>query len=111
VDGEVIYPHRHDLSHLNFYQCEPCDAYVGCHKSGGALGTLANAELRIWRKRAHAALDPLWQDRGLWTRNKTYSWLAEVMGIKKSGAHIAKFDIEQCQKVIEIVKQYHENLK
>src|SRR5436309_3529676 len=29
VGGDVIYPHRPDLSELWFWQCAPCDAHVG----------------------------------------------------------------------------------
>lgn len=35
VSGRAIYPHRPDLFRLNFWQCAPCDAYVGCHKREG----------------------------------------------------------------------------
>ncbi|QFG07796.1 hypothetical protein KGB38_gp55 [Salmonella phage vB_SenS_SB28] len=30
--GNEIYPHKQDLSALNFYLCDSCGAYVGCHK-------------------------------------------------------------------------------
>jgi len=66
VSGAVLYPHREDLAELKFWQCEPCKAYVGCHRAGVGhgdgskpLGTLANEELRRARNRAHAAFDPL----------------------------------------------------
>lgn len=58
VTGKAIYPHRPDLFRLHFWQCEPCGAYVGCHKKEGGngdgtkpLGRIANAELRAAKTR------------------------------------------------------------
>lgn len=68
--GEEIYPHRQDLWNLKFWKCDPCDAYVGCHKPGMSdnnpngdkpLGTAANAELRKLRQQIHGIVDPVWQ--------------------------------------------------
>lgn len=64
VTGVALYPHRSDLSHMWFWQCSPCDAWVGTHrdsKEHAPLGRLANAELRFWKRRAHAAFDPIWK--------------------------------------------------
>ena len=86
------------------YYCEDCDAYVGVHKgTDKPLGRLANAELRRWKKAAHAALDPRWQTgifRG--RRNAAYEWLAKRMSLPVKETHIGMFDVEQCQRVIRI---------
>lgn len=64
VTGKDLYPHRPDLYSLNFYQCTPCDAHVGCHKgTPNPLGRLANAELRKMKSAAHAVFDPIWKSR------------------------------------------------
>lgn len=116
VTGTAIYPHRPDLSSLRFWRCEPCGAYVGCHKKGayfyvGAakvvsdgtlpLGCLANAELRSWKSKAHAAFDPLWKTNGL-GRSAAYAWLANKMGLHKSACHIGEFTVEQCKEVVRL---------
>ena len=71
TDGKEIYPHRQDLRSLRFWVCDPCDAYVGCHKAGMSdnnpdgtkpLGLAADAELRRLRQQVHGAVDPLWQN-------------------------------------------------
>lgn len=77
-----------------------CDAYVGCH--GGTktpLGRMANAELRAWKKKAHAAFDPLWQ-RGRMDRSEAYGWLAAELALPSAECHIGMFDIEMCERVI-----------
>ena len=57
------------------YYCEPCNAYVGCHKnSRKPLGTLANKELRELRIRTHEIFDPLWKS-GKMTRSEAYKML------------------------------------
>ena len=99
VDGTAIYPHRPDLSHKWFYQCVPCDAYVGCHPgTKNSLGRLANAELRKWKSIAHRVFDPLWRD-GHMKRKEAYKALAEVMNIHPNDCHIGMFDVDQCKKV------------
>lgn len=115
VSGEAIYPHRPDLFHKVFYQCQPCDAYVGTHPGADKpLGRLADSELRTWKKRAHAAFDPIWQERFEVRRQKDprykkgmarggrYKKLADLMGIPRDECHIGMFDIERCKQAIAV---------
>lgn len=107
VGGITLYPRRKDLHHLNFWLCEPCGAYVGCHAENASpgedgtrpLGRLANAELRAAKQRAHAIFDPIWKNGEL-TRPAAYRWLARELGIEDEACHIGEFDIDQCQAVI-----------
>lgn len=104
VSGLVIYPYRKDLSDLNFYQCAPCDAYVGCHKgTTQPLGRLADEELRKWKSIAHRVFDPMWRT-GLMKRKEAYQALAREMGIEAKHCHIGMFDIDQCKQVYAICK-------
>lgn len=55
VDSKVVYGKSYGMMYL----CRNCMAYVGVHKgTDKPLGRLANAELRYWKKRAHAVFDP-----------------------------------------------------
>lgn len=88
------------------WACLPCDAYVGVHKNSATfepLGSLANKELREWRVRAHTVFDALWRS-GRTDRKGAYRILCEKMGMTKSRGHIAKFDIEECRKLVEVLK-------
>lgn len=107
VTGKEIYPHRPDLSFLQFWRCEPCAAYVGCHKGSDAvpLGRLANEELRVAKKRAHSVFDPIWKTQ-MMTRSGAYQWLATQLGIKTKDCHIGMFDIETCRKTVDICACY-----
>lgn len=103
VTGRTIYPHRRDLHRRKFYQCAPCDAYVGTHRnSGKPLGRLADARLRKMKRMAHAAFDPLWKEGRFKSRTVAYAWLSERMGLPKEETHIGMFDIDQCKRVIEV---------
>lgn len=117
--GDDIYQHRPDLWSLKFWCCEPCGAYVGCHKKGSTalvgkrqilsdgtlpLGVLANAELRKAKSAAHAAFDPAWRN-GVMSRSAAYTWLASALGIKKHDCHIGLFSVEQCQRVIQLMNE------
>ena len=100
VSGRVIYPHRPYLYSKVFYQCAPCDAYVGCHPgTDKAMGRLANAELRAAKLNAHAAFDPLWRT-GKRTRRAAYVWLSKKLGMRPEECHIGMFDVEMCKRVI-----------
>lgn len=69
-------------------------------------GTLADNELREYRKQAHYWFDKLWQQpTRITSRYKAYGWLAYQMHLKREDTHIAHFEIEQCKKVIKLVKQ------
>lgn len=105
VTGLVIYPHRPDLSHLRFWMCDPCSAYVGCHKNSDRhvpLGRLANAELRTWKQQAHSNFDPLWKS-GEMSRRDAYTWLADQMKLDFKKCHIGMFNVEQCKRVVQII--------
>ena len=108
VDSKVIY----GTSYGMIYLCSRCNAYIGCHGKGDTpKGTLANAELREWRKKAHHAFDPLWKYGPFkYRRNAAYAWLAWKMGLPKDQTHIGMFDAAQCKQVIQICKRersYH----
>lgn len=103
VRGNVIYPHRRDLWGKVFYQCAPCDAYVGTHRDGKPLGRLANRQLRIAKMQAHSVFDALWKD-GTMTRSKAYAWLSKAMGLPADQTHIGMFDVGQCLRVEQLVK-------
>jgi len=104
VSSEVIYGTHWG----NIWLCKPCNAYVGCHKTGDGkspLGTLANRELRYYRQTAHKAFDPLWLgDTSPMGRKEAYSWLSERLGTHKRDTHIARFGIELCKRVIREVE-------
>ena len=102
--GSEIYAHRPDLKHLNFWVCDKCDAYVGCHKNGSGdrpLGRLANAALRKHKSNAHAAFDPLWKEEGM-SRGAAYGWLAKQLKIDEAACHIGMFNEIQCMAVVRV---------
>lgn len=69
VDNSVIYGRRFGKSYMAYY-CQKDDAYVGCHNNTRKpKGTLANKELREWRIKAHAVVDPIWQSKEHSRRN------------------------------------------
>lgn len=100
VDSKIVY----GKSFGKIYLCRQCMAYVGVHKgTDKPLGRLANAELRYWKRAAHAAFDHLWKyGRFKGFRNVAYGWLAKRMGLPMELTHIGMFDVAQCKKVIQI---------
>lgn len=104
VDTAVIY---HGHSYGMAYLCRPCNAYVGVHRgTDKPKGSLANAELRIRRKAAHARFDPLWQ-RGPFRHNRSaaYIWQAGQMQLPVEQTHIGMFSVEQCKAAMEIIRK------
>lgn len=101
VNSAIVYGGR---SYGMIYYCPPCNAYVGVHKgTDKPLGRLADANLRFWKKNAHAAFDPLWKSRRM-SRSQAYSWLSAKMGLSPELTHIGMFDVAQCKQVVNIMK-------
>lgn len=86
------------------YLCRNCRAFVGVHPGTDTpLGTLANEELRRYRKAAHFWFDKIWKSpTKITTRDKAYKWLSKELGLPKKETHIGMFEKEQCEKVMEI---------
>jgi len=112
MTGEKMYPHRKDLFSRYFWQCKPCKAHVGCHRTSShpngrtgtkPLGTLATANLRYMRSRCHRLFDPLWRDGKIRRRN-AYKILACKLEITTKECHISWFDESMCKKMIQLYK-------
>ena len=107
VDSKIIYGKSYGM----IYLCKECNAYVGVHKgTNRPLGILANAELREWKKKAHASFDPLWKTK-LMTRREAYEWLAKQMGKSLEKCHIGMFDVSECEQFVALVTQYNQRLE
>ena len=87
------------------YQCQNCNARVGCHKgTTRALGNVANEVLRLKRMEAHRRFDVLWKS-GQMSRTGAYRWLARELHLPDGRAHIGGFEMDQCQKVIGLCEK------
>lgn len=88
-----------------------CDAYVSAHKSDRKpMGRLANGNLRHKRILAHKAMEDY---RRLTHMDKwaVYLWLQGKLGLGEHHIHIAKFDDEMCDRVIEICRSASDTLR
>lgn len=84
------------------YACCACGARVGCHPGTDIpLGTLADKATMQARRAAHAAFDPLWQNKGAGARKRAYQALSKAMG--KHAAHISWMDADECLTVVSLV--------
>ena len=87
------------------YQCQNCNARVGCHRdSKRPLGNVANEVLRLKRMETHQIFDAFWRSRGM-SRTAAYRWLAKQMKLPAELAHIGGFEMEQCQRLISLCHQ------
>jgi hypothetical protein len=88
------------------YLCRPCSAWTGTHKPEPkkALGRLANSELREWKKKAHAAFDPLWKSNYM-NRHEAYAWLSKQLNIPAEYCHIGMFGVETCKALVIVCKK------
>lgn len=95
------------------YLCRNCRAFVGVHPGTDTpLGTLANEELRRYRKAAHYWFDQLWKGpTRQMTRYKAYGWLAEQLGLPREKTHMAMFEKEQCEATIRLSRERIEKYK
>ncbi len=86
-----------------YYTCPLDDMSIGCHPDGRPLGLPADGPTRQLRKAAHNVFDRLWKTEGL-SRKTAYEWIASVMNIPEADAHIARFNQEQCEVLIEAIQ-------
>lgn len=93
------------------YQCQNCNARVGCHKGTlRPLGNVANEVLRLKRMETHQVFDTFWRGKGM-GRTQAYKWLSLQMHLSEKRTHIGGFEMDQCQRVIELCRknnQYQE---
>lgn len=125
VDSEEIYGRSYGM----IYLCRRCDAYVGVHKGTSvALGRLANKELREAKKKAHNYFDGLWKAKTqigimenpqrsdrleIWKnkcRSDAYQWLSKELNIEPKFTHIGMFDLDQCEKVVNICLPHYNKI-
>jgi hypothetical protein len=119
VNSEEVYKKNFGM----IYLCGDCQAWVGVHEgTDQALGRLANAELREWKKKAHYWFDAVFANgfinrifpeyfEGVSNREKAYWWLAKSMHLPRPECHIGMFDVAQCEEVVRICQQaFKENI-
>ena len=103
VDSAIVYG---GVSYGMIWYCQDCQAWVGVHRGTRTpLGRLANAQLRKWKRAAHAEFEPIWRGKSRFTRRAAYAWLSDEMGLPPEKTHIGMFDIDQCRKCIDICKR------
>lgn len=82
-----------------------CDAYVRVHKGTRIpMGVPANWKLRRLRNEAHRYFDQLYKS-GYMSRQDAYHWLADILCVPYSQAHIGYLGEYYCQKVIDESKK------
>ncbi len=109
-DGEYVYGNRAKGEKL--YVCSnypECNAYVGVHKGTNIpLGTLANAEHRNKRIKAHKLFDSI-RKNNLMTKKEAYRWMEYFMGLPKNEGHIANFSDYRCDELMNKCKEFLSN--
>lgn len=87
-----------------FYGCvawPQCEATHGAHPDGRPLGIPADKATREARMRAHEAFDG-WRKAAGVRRPMAYRELAKRMEMTEDEAHIGRFDIDQCERVVRL---------
>jgi hypothetical protein len=91
---------------VHLYVCAnypQCDAYVGVYRDDHwPRGTLANAELRHWRRQAQTQFDRLWRE-GAMSRSQADRYLRNLMGTKPHQSPISTFTLDQCHRLIALL--------
>jgi len=90
-----------------FYGCSKwpkCAGAHSAHKDGTPVGIPANQATRAKRREAHNSFDSL-RIELVWSRQYSYKWLAEKMGLSAEQCHIGRFNIAQCEQVINVCEK------
>ena len=70
---------------------------------GTSIGDVANEILRLKRIEAHQVFDAYWQKQHI-SRTKAYQWLARELKLPEEETHIGGFEIDTCQRVIDLCR-------
>ena len=107
IPAEIVYgasTARLGLTGEKLWQCQNCNARVGCHRgTTRPLGSVANEMLRLKRKETHEVFDAWWKERHM-SRTQAYKLLSRKLGIPSDQAHIGGFEMDQCQQVIDLCR-------
>ena len=79
------------------WACWSCRASVGTHPDGSPFGPLAKKELSDARRNAKIALTEIFPNK-----HERYPWLSQQMGLPLKNTHVGMFNLEQCQRVVEL---------
>lgn len=106
ISNSVIYGREYGSGYC--YRCQSCGAYVGTHKPWPkrAMGILANAEMREWKRKCHEVFDSFRKNEGGKKRRMMYKRLAEKMNIQVSMCHFGYFDTDQLKQAYQIMKNW-----
>lgn len=105
VNGVEVYPDKPDLANRHYWLCRPCGAWCSVHdnsKRFPPLGTLANAELRVQRKRVYAEVDELRLLAKI-ERIAALEWLAKMLGREGRRLHISDLREGDCMSALLIL--------
>ena len=87
------------------------DAYVRVHTGTNIpVGSMANHELRTLRRTAHHYFDQLYES-GYMSKQDAYQWLADLIMVPLSEAHIGYLGEYYCKQVIEESRKLLERQK
>ena len=94
IPAKEVYREAAGRLNLNgewLYQCQNCNARVGCHRGTmRPLGNVANEVLRLKRVETHQVFDSFWKRQRM-TRTAAYKWLSKEMKLPEENAHIGGF--------------------
>ena len=100
----------YEKSNDPIFLCLNCNAYVSARRDTLLpMGKLANAVLRMKRRETHDVFDRFWKTQGM-SRTQGYRWLAEELKMPEKYAHIAHFEMDNCERVIQLCRK-QENKK
>jgi hypothetical protein len=86
-----------------FFQCPTCKNYVGTHvKNGEPLGAIPNPEMRRWRNKIHARLDPLWKE-GKTSRQVLYTAISQALDYEYHTGNVNT--PQEATRVLGIIKR------
>jgi ssDNA-binding Zn-finger/Zn-ribbon topoisomerase 1 len=99
--------------HDPYYRCinfPECRGTLGAHPDGRPRGIPGSYQTRKARIDAHHMFDRIWQQRRM-TRPQAYAWMRRTMGLSEHEALISQFSVDQCEKLIKLVREAFPSLR
>lgn len=107
--AQVYWGKRPDLNDRQFWMCDRCKNYVGCHSgSRTSLGAIPTRAMRSARVSLHKMLDAAWKS-GRWPRSLVYKKLSDELGMNEFHVGETRSIAEISRAVAAVQRLFYEN--
>lgn len=110
ITGKQLYRSIKRIKHYRFWRCDSCDAHAKCSRDGKPIGSLANAELRQLRRKAHDLMEWIVAS-GTMDESELHKMLCQSVGRKSKRVMLVHYSKDDCQAIVDLLEPIQHDLR